>query len=259
MPDTMSVDAAFALFTRPRRHERSDVERALLAEAERSVVRHGAEQLTLWSWGAGPLVLCVHGWEGRGSQFHSLVPPLRASGFRIVAMDCPAHGDSTGDTSSVPDFAAAVSVVGKEIGEVAALVGHSAGAAGGIYALARGLKVKCSAHLAAPSSFERGVDRFMTIVGLSNENRVEFRRRIEAFTGLPLGETNLAKLPLPRHPALLLHDPADKEVPFTEAELMAGAWPSATLQPIADVGHRRILQSEQAVNDTVQMIRANAL
>jgi hypothetical protein len=78
----MTVDAAFALFTRPRRHRRTSAELALLAHAERSSVRCGADDLALFSWGEGPTVLMVHGWEGRGTQFHAFVPQLRA--FRIL-------------------------------------------------------------------------------------------------------------------------------------------------------------------------------
>jgi pimeloyl-ACP methyl ester carboxylesterase len=89
MSRAITLDTAFGLFTQPRRHERSAAERALLAEAECSFVSYGAEQLAVWSWGSGPAVLMVHGWEGRGSQFHSFMPPLSASGFRVVAMDCP--------------------------------------------------------------------------------------------------------------------------------------------------------------------------
>jgi pimeloyl-ACP methyl ester carboxylesterase len=78
-------------------------------------------------------------------------------------------------------------------------------------------------------------------------------------SAFPLRETDLAELSLPDHPALLLHDPADKEVPFAEAKLLAAAWPSATLRPTAGVGHRRILQDEQVVNSALQMICTNTL
>jgi pimeloyl-ACP methyl ester carboxylesterase len=91
-------------------------------------------------------------------------------------------------------------------------------------------------------------------VGLANADRVEFRRRVEDFIGMQLCDTDLAKLSLPGHPALLLHDPTDREVPFTEAELLAAAWPTAALTPIEGVGHRRIMQSGTAIDRTVQSI-----
>jgi hypothetical protein len=75
---------------------------------------------------------------------------------------------------------------------------------------------------------------------------------------VPLGETDLATLRLPSHPAIVLHDPADKEVPFREAELLAAAWPTGELRPMQGAGHRRILQSSEAVDLAVRLICSNA-
>jgi pimeloyl-ACP methyl ester carboxylesterase len=101
---------------------------------------------------------------------------------------------------------------------------------------------------------ERGVERFCSAVGLGNADCVEFRRRVEDFIGMQLSETDLAKLSLPGHPALLLHDPTDREVPFAEAEFLAAAWPTAALTPIDGVGHRRIMQSGAAIDRAVRLI-----
>jgi pimeloyl-ACP methyl ester carboxylesterase len=254
MPPATTVEAAFELFSRPRRHQRTDAELALLARAERSLVPHGAEELALWSWGTGPIVLMVHGWEGRGSQFHAFVPRLLKRGLRVVAMDAPAHGDSSGTATSIPDMAAAVLTVAGAIGEIAALIGHSGGSAASVYAFTRGLTVTASAHLAGPCSLERGVERFCSAAGLTNADRVAFRGRVEDFIGMRLCDTDLAKLSLPGHSALLLHDRTDREVPFIEAELLAAAWQTATLTPIEGVGHRRIMQSDAAIDRAVQLI-----
>ena len=54
-----------------------------------------------FAWGAGPSVLLVHGWEGRGAQLGALVDPLVAAGYRVVALDGPAHGDSPGRLSTL--------------------------------------------------------------------------------------------------------------------------------------------------------------
>ena len=257
MAPATTVEAAFEFFTRPRRHQRTDAERVLLAQAERSLVSDGVEQLAIWSWGAGPIVLMVHGWEGRGSQFHAFVPPLLERGFRAVAIDAPAHGDSSGTATSIPHIAAALLTVAGAIGKIAALIGHSGGSAASVYAFTGGLTVSTSAHLAGPCSFERGVERFCSAVGLGNHDRAEFRRRVEDFIGMQLCDTDLAKLSLPGHPALLLHDPTDREVPFAEAELLAAAWPTATLTSIEGVGHRRIMQSDAAIDGALRLIGGN--
>ena len=88
---------AAKLFARPRRHARPARERELIARGTRVVLPDG---LHATAWGAGPTVLLVHGWEGRGAQLGALVDPLVAAGYRAVALDGPAHGDSPGVTTT---------------------------------------------------------------------------------------------------------------------------------------------------------------
>ena len=45
-----------------------------------------------------------------------------------------------------------------------------------------------------------------------------------------------------RHPALLLHDPADPVVPYGDSAALAAAWPQAALLPLPDAGHTAILE-----------------
>jgi pimeloyl-ACP methyl ester carboxylesterase len=42
-------------------------------------------------------------------------------------------------------------------------------------------------------------------------------------------------------PLLVLHDPADREVPFAHGADVAAAWPGARLVPLRDLGHNRPL------------------
>jgi pimeloyl-ACP methyl ester carboxylesterase len=117
-------------------------------------------------------------WLGRPRQS---IPFLHAAAKRERLSRCghglSTHGDSSGTASSVPDFAEAVIAVGRTIGEIAAVIGHSAGSAAGSYAFTRGFKVGCSVHLASPCSFDRGVDRFASLVGLSGADHAESPRR----------------------------------------------------------------------------------
>src|ERR687889_951115 len=89
---------AARLFARPRHHARPDRERELIARGTRVALPDG---LHATAWGAGPTVLLVHGWEGRGAQLGAFVDPLVAAGFRVVALDNPAHGESNGSRSDL--------------------------------------------------------------------------------------------------------------------------------------------------------------
>ena len=134
---------AAKLFARPRRHVRPDRERELIARGSRVPLPGG---LHATSWGAGPTVLLVHGWEGRGAQLGAFVDPLVAAGFRVVALDGPAHGDSSGRTTTGPEFARAMVATRDAVGPLAAVVGHSFGGFTSLLAVSRGLPDRADRH-----------------------------------------------------------------------------------------------------------------
>ena len=41
-------------------------------------------------------IICVHGWEGRGTNFYKFIPKLTSKGFRVLAPDFPMHGKTSG-------------------------------------------------------------------------------------------------------------------------------------------------------------------
>lgn len=46
--------------------------------------------------GRGPVVLLVHGWGDSSRSMGAFVTPLIDAGFRVVAMDLPGHGSTSG-------------------------------------------------------------------------------------------------------------------------------------------------------------------
>ncbi|MEO1370064.1 MAG: alpha/beta fold hydrolase, partial [Acidobacteriota bacterium] len=122
--------------------------------------------LRAWRWGsAGPAVLLVHGWGGRGLQLGAFAEPLVEAGFRVLALDLPAHGESAGTSTSLPEAAEAITAVldllGGEPGGVAGLIAHSFGCASTAAAVARGLQPPArTIFLAPPSTLDAVLDRF---------------------------------------------------------------------------------------------------
>jgi pimeloyl-ACP methyl ester carboxylesterase len=52
--------------------------------------------------------------------------------------------------------------------------------------------------------------------------------------------------------ALILHDPSDRQVPFSHGEALARAWSGALLQATPGLGHRRLLYDGQTVARTAE-------
>jgi pimeloyl-ACP methyl ester carboxylesterase len=241
---------AVRMFTSPRRHRPPEREREAERRGERMLVRtaHGDLSALRFGRGRGPRVLAIHGWEGRATQWGPLAELLEQAGFELVAIDAPAHGHSPGRRAHVAAFAEALLFADDQLGPFAAVVGHSMGAAAATIALNRGLRARRAVLIAGPARLDVIVRQFARHLGLSDDAKQAFERRLEGIVGHPaqeLGSTELAGTL--RHPALIIHSRDDRVVPFSNAEAIARAWPNGHLLAVDGVGHRRILRSESVL------------
>ena len=58
---------------------------------------------------------------------------------------------------------------------------------------------------------------------------------------------------------LLLYDPADREVPLSEAQALARAWPGARLEMLEGAGHTRALRHPEVISRAVGFVTDRAL
>lgn len=256
----LSPRAAVGLATRlfflapPRLRVRPE-EAAVLARARRGQLRVGGNTLPTWRWGEGRPVLLLHGWGGRAAQLAGFVSPLVEAGFSPVAIDAPAHGGSGGRFASIPTFAHALLALADTLDRPAGLIAHSLGAAAGGLALARGLAPDRVVWLAPSAWPGRYFDQFMAAIGLDEARRAFARAEVEARLGVGFDQIELPRLPVERHrPALILHDVADREVPFSHGAAIAAAWPGAELLATQNLGHRRILSDADVIARSVRFL-----
>jgi predicted alpha/beta hydrolase family esterase len=241
------------LFTSPRRHDRPERERAVLASgrpfavdvALRAPRWHGQHvNVAAWRWGYGPAVMLVHGWEGRASQLGAFVEPLVAAGLSVVAFDAPAHGDSPGGRLYLPDHADAIADVAAQVGPLHGIVAHSFGAAAVLLAHGRhGIAAERNVMISPNAIIDDAVARFAHHVGLDDRDRHALQAHLEIASGVPLAALKLPALVGAREQALLVvHDRADREVPFVHGERLAQVWGGAALRETSGLGHRKILR-----------------
>ena len=257
------------LFTWPRRFERPERERTLLATAQElriampharpasasasTSARSSSPALRGWRWGdaALPAVLLAHGWQGRGAQLGALVAPLLARGFQVVTFDGPGHGDSPGSSLALPELARAIVAAARAAGPqpLHAVVAHSMGAAATSIALGHfGLVASRLVYLAPPAQLSRATGHFARTVGLSSDSRARLERRLERRTGLRMSEMDGATLARGMQtPLLVIHDTDDADVPISEGRLIADAWPGARLHATSGLGHQRVLWAPEVV------------
>ncbi len=250
---SLTAAAAESLFFRTRRNSPRPGEREVLESASTSSVA----DMKTWSWGEGPTVLLVHGWNGRGSQLGAFVEPLVASGYRVVAFDAYGHGESPGNSMSIPELASCIQQVADGVGGLYGVIAHSMGGAATTVALSNGLTLERAVFVSPPSDPKMFLKVFSDALGIPEEVRTRLKGRVERRVGITMENMRADRIASSMHaPLLVVHDRNDKEVPVDSGQRIAQAWPNADLIITEGLGHQRILRSEHVTNVAVSFIDA---
>jgi len=243
------------LFTTPRNPARPAWELAVLERGRPFVVDVADLEIRAWSFGEGPTVLLVHGWEGRGSQLGALVAPLVEAGYRVVTFDAPGHGDSDGDRADLRSFGTAVAEVAWVAGPVHAVVAHSFGGMAALLAVREGLPLNRLVLVGTAAWGEEAGDHLADAMGVTPDVIDRMGRRLERRTGLAWNSIGLAAMSAAVSvSALVIHDRDDKEVPWGNALKMAEGL-GAPFVRTEGLGHRRILKDRSVLDRVLGFVR----
>ncbi|HEV7490889.1 MAG TPA: alpha/beta fold hydrolase [Rhodanobacteraceae bacterium] len=255
----VTVERAVDIFCTPSNEARQRAVSADDGGALSSRVRVGAHDVQVYRWGdpsSQPYVLLAHGWSGFGLRFLPLVNALRAAGFAVVAFDQPGHGRSSGATATLPEFARCIGAVGGHFGRAAAVIGHSMGGAAAAIALRDGLAADRAVLIAPPADLAAAADRFADLVGLAEHLRSRLHRVLEARASVRLVDLEAHRsVGAIGKPALIVHDLADGEVPWSEGERYARYWPASRMLSTNGLGHHRILGDTRVIGAVLDFLR----
>jgi pimeloyl-ACP methyl ester carboxylesterase len=245
---------AETLFCTPPRRRRGDD--GFLASGDRFTLRSQGQLLTGWTWGSGPTVVLVHGWGSGASRFGALGAALLEAGFRVVAYDAPAHGESTGRFASLPEFARALRDVTATFGPIHGLVGHSLGGAAAAMAMRDGVEARRAVLLAPPADVRIFSDLFARALAIAPAVQATMHRNLERRLRIVWEDLHIPSLvrSLPSA-ALVIHDRDDADVPFAHAEEIVGAWAGSRLEITSGLGHRALLRDPAVIARTVEFLR----
>lgn len=211
-------------------------------------------------------VLVLHGWRSRTEYMKALIEAYRDAGFRVVSLDLPGHGASSGRRLTMVSAVRAASVVAEWFGPFAAVVGHSFGGAVAFNAVAGsidGIAPVAASKLvliAAPSSMPHLFRDFGRFLNLGPRTQSAVAEEVRRIAGRPLDDFNGSKLlaatPVP---TLVVHAPDDREVVAEHAELFALAGDHVRLHWAPGLGHRRILSDPVIVAESLAFVARPAV
>jgi pimeloyl-ACP methyl ester carboxylesterase len=252
----LAGDIGRRVFFHPARLAYSDAQRKALDGADRANLTVMGRMVAAYGWGEGPVILLVHGWAGHAGQMIGLVEPLVARGFRVMAIDMPAHGRSGGGLSSLVHFANAILAARGQYGPIHGVVTHSLGAAGLIRAVLDGFSVERVVMMAPQSQFHDIWQAFRNGMGMNEAVWAEMVAISERWLGVPFAEVHPTfGAPKMTAPAFVLHGLNDRVTPASEGRRLANLWPGARLETL-EAGHRSILTDERAIQRAAEFFQS---
>jgi pimeloyl-ACP methyl ester carboxylesterase len=257
LPSPIAFELTKFLASRTSRPRVAEEEKKAMQKASR--IHYGKnKQLVGWSWGKGPLVVLIHGWNGRSAQMAPLAEAISMQGYRCVAIEIEGHGESPGKEARWEYFMKNLDDFRNSQSEpVYAYIGHSAGALALMAARDRyGIRADRFVCICAPSfphppirtiraklnPPEAVIDRYKEF--LANEFAVPWER-LESGSAFLNAHTEL----------LLVYDENDRYVNVSDGEKIHSICSGSHLLKTKEYGHMKILRSPELERGVLDFLR----
>jgi len=236
-----AIALSYALFSQPRegRLLKSSLPE-ILQNTETETFHHNEHHFQTYIWKGNEIkILLVHGWESNASRWQKTLPHLQKSGSTIIAIDAPAHGQSSGREFNIPLYAEFINKAVEKY-QPTIIIGHSLGGAACVYHqyLFPNTSINKMVILGAPSDLKTLIDNYISMLSLNTRmfslldrnfsNRFNFK--IEDFSGQKFAsQFNV--------PGLIAHDITDDVVAFEEGKKIASNWKNSQFIETKGLGH----------------------
>ncbi len=245
------------LFTFPRKYKLKDWENSIRATADKcEKLPFNGIDLSIYEWGSGPIILLVHGWEGRSMQLAEVISPLTALGYKVVAVDFPAHGDSGGEATNIVDFKDVILRLVGVFGEIDTVIAHSYGAVATAYALDCGMEVNKLVLFCPPPSPKQVTIRYARYLKIDEEVITKMLDKQQQIQGVSWDKLSLyTTAKRVDCPVLLLYDNNDDEVAMADAEKIHKLFINSELIKTTGLGHYKILRDDRLIDSISAFIQ----
>ncbi|NOH01081.1 MAG: alpha/beta fold hydrolase [Chloroflexi bacterium] len=187
------------------------------------------------------------------------VDPLLDAGYRVVAYDQPAHGESDGTTTNLLEITPTMDLILEQEGPFDVILAHSFGTLITSYALAK-RNFPPPSKLVYFGAFNRLMDalpRFQVIAQLPDEIIQGLGAMIYETFGKDVLESivNESLVQTIHVPALMFHDKSDNVTPVEDSRAIARVWKSVRYVETDGLGHRGALQSKEIFEQVISFLK----
>lgn len=254
---------AFHLFLTPPRRKLDAGDLPTVARAQRLAVTAEGHEIRIYVWGepSRPGVALLHGWGSHSPRFSAFVDPLLAAGFRVIGIDAPAHGESSGRQSNLQLFRVALAQVMRDHGPVTGAIAHSMGAAAVLWQLAElpHPDMRAVALVGMPEDVAYMMGSFVEMLQLEPAVAADLRRRFRQRFGLePEAFSTHAIAGKIAVPVLVVHDRDDDVAPFDHADRLLPRLARGELLATQGLSHSGALRDRPSVDSIIAFLVRHA-
>ncbi len=251
---------AWELFTTPRKRAKHTAYDDLMAKARVFDILYCNKILKAYEWGSGDkTVLLIHGWESRGTALRSFVPGLVEKGYKVVALDGPAHGNSEGKQTTLTHYAGAISAIATQLGELHSIIAHSFGGGATVLAMSKpnsALPTKNLVLIAMPAIMESALDQFLAAIGASTNVIANFKSLAtkKMNVDIEVGNSYKSISKIKTESILLVHDEEDQIVPYSDSLKLSQSYDHVELLTSKGNGHFKLIKKEEIIQPIISFI-----
>ncbi len=248
---------AILLFSSPQKIKLKNIDSDFLKSANQKRLKYNDISIMTYHWkGNKDTVLLAHGWESNTHRWKNLVEQLQALNYNIVALDAPAHGNSTGKLFNAILYSECINIVADKF-NVNTIIGHSVGGMATVFFQYKyQLKsVNKLVLLGAPSNFTGVFNRYSKMMNYNTKvvremNQYvlqEFKHLPKYFSASKFSKEITAK-------GLIIHDKKDRIIPYTDALDFQKNYSNSELITTRSLGHG--LKSEKVNTHIIEFLNA---
>ncbi len=248
-----AANIAFKLFCTPINKKLRDRETEVIKSAKAENIAFEDTYIKKYTWGNGSkTALLVHGWESNAGSLGAFVKLLNENDFKVIAFDCPAHGQSGGKQTTLFRNSDAALLICNQIEHIDIAITHSFGSVVLMNAILHNKEIRLDKliMITTPNELQKAFDDFYSLLKISKKVQQKMEAKVEKMYQVKIKDMTASLLCHQIHldHAMIIHDRQDKVIPFHNAETVAKNLKNCQLIPIENAGHYKILWDKRVID-----------
>jgi len=242
----------------PKIRKITTTESKIFSKASEKIRKFNHLDINTFHWpGEKGKILIIHGWEGRATNFESIIKELVKEGFDVSIFDAPSHGTSAKSNTTMKDFGEFVQHLLKTT-NFDYIITHSFGAVPCSFTLSESqINLKKIVFIAPPDHFTDWINDVSRLIGINQKIIDITLEKFKKDYNMNPYEMSVSKFikKVKNISGLIIHGEKDKITPLERAINVNKNWQGSNLEIIPDIGHFKILDSKKTISEILKYLK----